>query len=162
MEPTTQESKPTPPEKQEPKPVDFKHLFLVSAGNFLVEETPNYRLEADHARKLISLTLFKSWQTFSLVPTLDQHLRNIVASLVGEFAFLTDLSALTPNGEGVLLAPAIPSRGFFFAAGLVKVADVIPYNCEEVVHGPHSFTVNAVKMRQFTSRLHAESWLTIE
>ena len=163
MEPTTHESKPTgQPEKVENQPTDFKRHFLASTGTFLLDENNFYRLEADHARKLIFLTVLQTWQNFSDVPTLGQHLRNIAGSLVTEFGLIVDLKAVSPDHEGVILAPAIPDRGVLLDAGLTKVANVIPHNATELISGAHSLSVNSVKIRPFHGRAQAENWLTFD
>ncbi|MBC7921399.1 MAG: hypothetical protein H7Z75_09960 [Ferruginibacter sp.] len=160
MDPTASEVKPTQPGQAANHPTDFKRLFLASSGNFLVDENPQYRLEADHARKLIFLVLSQTWRTFAAVPSLEEQLRSLASATVGEFGMLIDMSSLSPDADGVLLAPAIPARGTLLDAGLTKVANVIPYNCQELIHGPHSLSVNSVKMRPFNIRFYAENWLT--
>ena len=162
MDPTAFEAKSTQPEQVANHPADFKRLFLASSGNFLVDENPQYRLEADHARKLISLTLSQTWRTFSSVPNLEGQLRNLASATVGEFGMLIDMGSLSPDPDGIILAPAIPARGVLLDAGLTKVANVIPYTCQELIHGPHSLSVNSVKMRPFNIRFYAENWLTSE
>jgi hypothetical protein len=142
------------------QPASFKQRFLASVGNFLVEENKIYRLEADHTRSLVFLTVFQPWLTYAAVPHLGQQLRDVSLSLVNEFGLLIDLSGVAPDRDDVILAPAIPNRGLILDAGLVKVANLIPYNCEELVHGPHAISINSVKMRPFQNRLQAESWLT--
>ncbi len=158
MEPITNDTRPT----GKIQSTDFKHRFLASTGIFLVDQNSIYRLEADHARKLIYLTLFQTWHTLAGVPELEHHLRSVANAMVNEFGMLIDFSALTPDSDGTILVPAIPARGAILNAGLVNVANVIPYNCEELVHGSHSFSVNSVRMRPFTNRVQAESWLTAE
>jgi hypothetical protein len=163
MEPKTHETTPTgQPSVPTPvvQPASFKQQFLASVGNFLVGENQVYRLEADHTRSLIFLTVFQPWLSFSAVPNLGQQLRDVALSLVNEFGMLIDLSGVAPDQDGVMLAPAIPNRGLILDAGLVKVANVIPYNCEELVHGPHAISINSVRMRPFQNRIQAENWLT--
>jgi hypothetical protein len=163
MEPKTPETNPVVPhssEKVVQPPTDFKHRFLASVGTFLVDENPQYRLEADHTRGLIFLRMLQTWHNFSAVPHLGQQLSDIARAMVNEFGLLIDLSAIHPDSDGVVLAPAIPNRGVILDAGLVKVANVLPHDCDELVHGPHSISVNSVKMRPFHGWIQAESWLT--
>jgi hypothetical protein len=158
MEPTAHETKST----GHAYPSDFKHRFLASTGIFLVDQNSTYRLEADHSRKLIYLTLSQTWHTLAAVPELEHHLRSVASAMVNQFGMLIDFSALTPDSDGTILVPAIPARGAILNAGLINVANVIPYNCEELVHGSHSFSINSVRMRPFINRVQAESWLTTE
>lgn len=141
---------------------DFKHRFLASTEPFLVDETDYYRLVTNNSDRRIYLHIKQYWHNYVSVPDLERHLAVIADLMRSDFTMLIDLTSLTVDSEGKIHAPAIPHRDVLLDAGLVKVADVVPYNCQELVHGVHSFSVNSVKSRQFHEVNRAENWLSSE
>jgi Rho-binding antiterminator len=139
---------------------DFAHRFVTSVGPFLIAENKYYRLVASRFHNRLYLTANAVWEDIDAVPELGSYFARIAPLMSEGFTLLNDLTVLTPDMNGTLMAPAVPNRSVLFRAGLAKVADLVPDSCETLVHGTESFSVNSVPLRYFKNRDQAENWLT--
>lgn len=138
---------------------DFVHRFTTSVTPFLVAENQFYNLTADRMRNRLYLKVFKSWDEPEQVTELGGYFSRIAPLMNGTFTLLNDLTALRPDESSTLTAPGVPNKHILLNAGLVKVADLVPFECDTLVHGLHSFSVNSLRVRYFKDRLQAEHWL---
>lgn len=138
---------------------DFVHRFSTSAVPFLVAENAFYNLTADRLRSRLYVKVLQSWDEPRDVPELGGYFSRIAPLMTPPFTLLNDLTALSCDDSGTLMAPAFPNKDILINAGLIKVADLVPYNCDTLVHGLHSFSVNSLRLRYFKDRIQAEHWL---
>jgi hypothetical protein len=138
---------------------DFAHRFTTADTPFVVAENDYYNLTADRMRNRLYLTVFRSWDEPSDVMELGAYFSRIAPLMTDTFTLLNDLTALQPDESGTLMAPGLPNKDVLLNAGLVKVADLVPYECDTLVHGLHSFSVNSLRLRYFKDRSQAEHWL---
>lgn len=138
---------------------DFMHRFSTSAVPFLIAENPFYNLTADRLRSRLYVKVLQSWDEPGDVPELGGYFSRIAHLMTPPFTLLNDLTALSCDESGTLMAPAFPNKDVLINAGLIKVADLVPYNCDTLVHGLHSFSVNSLRLRYFKDRFQAEHWL---
>lgn len=138
---------------------DFVHRFTTSVTPFLVAESEFFNLTADRMRNRLYMKAFRSWDEPQEVMELGSYFSRIAPLMNGTFTLLNDLTALQPDETGTLVAPGLPNKDVLLNAGLVKVADLVPEDCDTLVHGLHSFSVNSLRLRYFKDRLQAEHWL---
>jgi Rho-binding antiterminator len=138
---------------------DFAHRFTTSETPFLIAENDFYSLTADRMRNRLYVKALRSWDEQEDVMEIGSYFSRIAPLMNGAFTLLNDLTALEPDEDGNLMAPAFPNKDVLLDAGLVKVADVVPEDCDTLVHGIDSFSVNSVRLRYFKDHLQAEHWL---
>jgi hypothetical protein len=138
---------------------DFVHAFTTSTSPFIVAESDMYQLIAHRQLNRVELIVKRGWSDVNENRELGGNVLRLAPLLATECSLLIDLTALTPDQEGTLLSPPIANKSALFTAGLTKVAELVPYTCDTLVHGPDSFSVNSVRLRYFKDRLQAESWL---
>jgi Rho-binding antiterminator len=138
---------------------DFVHGFTTSSSPFIAGENDMYQLIAHRMRNRIDLVVKQGWYSLRENQELGRDVARIAPLMAEGFTILIDLSALTPDADGTLMSPAIANKNILFNAGLAKVAELVPYNCDTLVHGPDSISVNSVRLRYFKDRLQAENWL---
>lgn len=139
---------------------EFKQRYYSIADNVLVGENDYYSLRINKLKNILELKAMQSWDSMDDIPDLKSQLISVVDYLHDQFGLLNDVSSLPVNEDGVLEAPFIPARGILMNAGLVKVADLLPLNCDTIVHNRGSFSVNSVRTRSFKDRYFAENWLS--
>jgi hypothetical protein len=135
------------------------HRFTTSAVPFLIAENEFYKLTADRLRSRLYVTVLQSWDEPEDVPELGSYFSSIAPLMTAPFTLLNDLTTLSCDDSGTLMAPAFPNKDVLINAGLIKVADLVPYTCDTLVHGLHSFSVNSLRLRYFKDRIQAEHWL---
>lgn len=138
---------------------DFAHKVYSAGNEALIGQNDFYSLTINKGLNILELKAHKTWESMDDIPDLKSQLIKVGDLMHEKFGLLNDLTALEPNEEGVLEAPFIPARGILMNAGLEKVADLIPPNCNTIVHNRGSFSVNSVKVRNFMDRYFAENWL---
>jgi Rho-binding antiterminator len=138
----------------------FNKQWYSTATIIKVEENQFYSLVVDKARNLLELKVFRQWETLDEIPHLKAELLMVSDYMYEKFGLLNDLTSLSVDGEGTLIAPFLPARGILINAGLYKVADLVPDNCDTIVHDRGSFSVNSIKVRSFKDRFFAENWLS--
>ena len=139
---------------------DFTHSYTTSTAPFLLGENTYYSLTAHRMHNRLYLTVKNNWYDVDETPELGGYIGRIAPLLSEGCTMLIDLTALTPDEDGSIMSPAIANKSALFDAGLIKVAELVPYECDTLVHGPDSFSVNSVRLRYFKDRAQAEHWLT--
>lgn len=141
---------------------DFVHRFLTTPPPFLLGENDSYSFSADRLQNRLYLTIKKPWANPGAVSELGGYMEQVSTLIGPEFTLLNDLTNIAPDEEGTIWAVPIPNKDALLRHGLVKVADVVPLECETLVHSIDSFSVNSVRMRYFKNYASAEHWLTSE
>jgi hypothetical protein len=126
----------------------------------LLGENEFYAFTAQRMHNRLYLTVKQSWYDVSQTPEIAGYIAQVAPLLSEGCTMLIDLTAVTPDEDGSITSPAIANKSALFDAGLIKVAELVPYTCDTLVHGPDSFSVNSVKLRYFKDRMQAEHWLT--
>ena len=139
---------------------DFVHQFTTSTSAYLVAENELYQLQAHRLLNRVDLVVKQEWYNLRGNSTLGEHISRIAPLMSEGFTMLIDLSSLTPDADGTLMSPAIANKNLLFNAGLAKVAELVPYTCDTLVHGQDSISVNSVRLRYFKDRVQAENWLS--
>jgi hypothetical protein len=139
---------------------DFTHNFTTSTSSFVVAENDIYHLSANRLSNRLELIVKKGWYNVNDNQDLGANITRISPLMASDCSLLIDLTALTPDEDGSIMSPAIGNKSALFNAGLTKVAELVPYNCETLVHGPDSFSVNSVRLRYFKDRMQAINWLS--
>jgi hypothetical protein len=144
--------------QQAPK-ADFVHGFTTSVNPFIVADNDMYLLTAHRKINRLDLVVRQDWYSLSENQELGVYIARIVPLMGMDFTMLIDLTALRPDEDGTIMSPAIANKNILFNAGLAKVAELVPYECDTLVHGQDSISVNSVRLRYFKDRLQAENWL---
>lgn len=138
---------------------DFVHGFTTSTSPFVVADHDMYQLHAQRMINRLDLVAKKEWYSVNDNQELGVNIARIAPLMAQGFTMLIDLTALKPDEDGTLMSPAIANKNVLFNAGLAKVAELVPYDCDTLVHGQDSISVNSVRLRYFKDRLQAEHWL---
>lgn len=141
---------------------DFMHRFLTSPPPFLIAENEFYHFSADRLHHRLYFRAKRAWGSLADVQDLGGHIVRVAPLIGPEFTLLNDLREIAPDEEGTVWAPPMPNRDSLLRNGLMKVADVVAPECETLVHGIDSFSVNSVPLRYFKDLPSAEHWLTSE
>jgi hypothetical protein len=139
---------------------DFVHNFTTSTNLFVVAENDLYHLSANRLSNRVELIVKKNWYNVNDNRELSANITRLAPLMASDCSLLIDLTALTPAEDGSIMSPAIGNKSALFNAGLTKVAELVPYKCETLVHGPDSFSVNSVRLRYFKDRMQAINWLS--
>jgi hypothetical protein len=138
---------------------DFIYGFTTSTSPFVVADHDMYLLRAHRMINKLDLVAKKEWYSIKENQELGVNIARIAPLMAEGFTMLIDLTALKPDEDGTLMSPAIANKNLLFNAGLAKVAELVPYDCDTLVHGQDSISVNSVRLRYFKDRLQAEHWL---
>ncbi len=141
---------------------DFVHRFLSSPPPFMIADNDLFSFTADRLHHRLYMRVKKPWSQVREVQELHNHIGRIAGLIGPEFTLLNDLSEIEPDDSGTVWAPPVPNRDALLRNGLLKVADLVAPECETLVHGMDSFSVNSVPIRYFKDRISAEHWLTSE
>lgn len=139
---------------------DFVHRYTTSTTPFVLGENEYYILTAHRMQNRLYLTVKQNWYDADETPELGGYIAQVAPLMSEGCTMLIDLTGLTPDEDDSLISPAVGSKSALFDAGLTRVAELVPYTCETLVHGPDSFSVNSVRLRYFKDRMQAEHWLT--
>ncbi len=138
---------------------DFGKKFYASEEPILVGDNEFYELWVDRINRVLELKVLKLWTSLDSIPDLKAQSIQAADYLNEKFGLINDLTAL-PFNNGVLEAPFMPARGLLINAGLRRVADILPLNCETIVHNRGSFSVNSVEVKSFQDRYFGWNWVT--
>lgn len=138
---------------------DFVHGFTTSTLPFVVGENELYQLNAHRMINRLDLVVKQSWYKLKENMELGANIARVAPLMAEGFTMLIDMSAITPDADGTIMSPAIANKNILFNSGLAKVAELVPYNCDTLVHGQDSISVNSVRLRYFKDIVQAEHWL---